>query len=74
MKVTEVVKKECKCGKTGYVKLVDNKVVFDSSNEQCHPMEVDIHILENIVKKHKEDMEHNSYVKSIKRYKKENEV
>ena len=72
MTVTEVYKKECnKCGKVGHLTLVDNKVIFDSSNNQCHPVEFELSILENIIEKHKKQADFKKYAESIKRYKKE---
>jgi hypothetical protein len=74
MKVTDIIKKECKCGKSGSVTLVDNKIVFDSSTDQCHPIEIELDMLEELIKKHKKDVEFKRYLKSIKKYKAENEV
>ncbi len=52
-KLTTVQTVEAKYGRTGYIKLVDNKVLFDTSDKEYGPCEFDLDILEKAIKQHK---------------------
>ena len=54
---TLVIQKEAKWDRVAYLKLVDNKVVFDDSWEEYGPVEFDLSVLENAIIKHKQKIE-----------------
>lgn len=70
MHTTEVIKTEAQWGRNAYLKLVDDKVVFDCSNEEYGPIEFSIKELELALKRHQENQNYHSYVQSIRKYKK----
>jgi hypothetical protein len=51
---TLVIRKEANWDRIAYLKLVDNKVVFDDSMEEYGPIEFDLSILEEAILKHKQ--------------------
>ena len=54
-KLTTVQTVEAKYGRSGYIRLVDDKVVFDTSDEEYGPCEFDLEILEKAIKQHKNE-------------------
>lgn len=52
-KVTLVIEKDVAYSRTGYLKLVNDKVIFDTSDEEYGPLEFDIKELEEKLKAHK---------------------
>jgi hypothetical protein len=54
---TLVIRKEANWDRIAYLKLVDNKVVFDDSMEEYGPIEFDLSILEEAILKHKQKIE-----------------
>lgn len=53
---TEVIKVECNYGRPGILSLIDNNVVFDTSDDEYGPVIFDIKILEDKIKEHKEKL------------------
>ena len=54
---TLVIQKEANWDRIAYLKLKDNKVVFDDSEEEYGPIEFDLSILEEAILKHKQNIE-----------------
>jgi hypothetical protein len=50
-----VYKGEAAWGRSAYLKLIDDKVVFDCSNEEYGPIEFDLKLLIEALKKHKNE-------------------
>ena len=50
---TSVIWKEAKWSRNAYLKLVDNKVVFDTSDGEYGPIEFDLKLLEKAFSDHK---------------------
>jgi len=59
---TLVIQKEAKWDRIAYLKLVDNKVVFDDSWEEYGPIEFDLSILEEAILKHKQKIENENKI------------
>lgn len=55
-KCTEVVKEEVKYGRSGYLKINKNKIIFDTSDGEYGPIEFDLQHLENMIKEHKDKL------------------
>jgi len=53
---TLVIQTEARWDRRAYLKLVDNKVVFDDSQEEYGPIEFDLSILEEAIKQHKQKL------------------
>jgi hypothetical protein len=51
---TLVIRKEANWDRIAYLKLIDNKVVFDDSDGEYGPIEFDLSILEEAILKHKQ--------------------
>lgn len=73
MKVTEVIKTEAAWGRSAYLNLVDNKVIFDCSDEEYCPIEFPIEILQSALEKHSKKTEHQDWLQKILRFRPENE-
>jgi len=58
---TTVYQGEATWGRLAYLKLEDDKVVFDCSNEEYGPIEFDIELLNNALKDHKYVMTQDEY-------------
>lgn len=54
---TLVIKTEANWDRIAYLKLVDNKVIFDDSDEEYGPIEFDLELLEKAILKHKQKIE-----------------
>jgi hypothetical protein len=54
---TLVIKKLANWHRDAYLKLVDDKVIFDDSMEEYGPIEFDLSILEEAILKHKQKIE-----------------
>jgi hypothetical protein len=54
---TLVIQKEANWDRIAYLKLVNDKVVFDDSWEEYGPIEFDLLILEEAILKHKQKIE-----------------
>jgi hypothetical protein len=54
---TLVIKKIANWHRDAYLKLVDDKVIFDDSMEEYGPIEFDLSILEEAILKHKQKIE-----------------
>jgi hypothetical protein len=52
MKVTEVFNTEARWGRDAYIKLIDDKVVFDCSDEEYGPIELPIELLKQAIEEH----------------------
>ena len=57
---TLVIKKEAKWDRIAYLKLIDNKVIFDNSDEEYGPIEFDLETLETIILEHKQKMKNDN--------------
>lgn len=53
---TEVIKKDVNYGRTGYLILDDDKVIFDTSDEEYGPVKFSLSHLEQMIKEHKEKL------------------
>jgi hypothetical protein len=53
IKETLVIRKEARWGRNAYLKLVDNKVIFDDSDSEYGPIEFDLTHLEEAIANHK---------------------
>jgi hypothetical protein len=51
---TLVIQKEANWGRIAYLKLVNDKVIFDDSGEEYGPIKFDLSILEEAILKHKQ--------------------
>jgi hypothetical protein len=54
---TLIIQKEANWGRIAYLKLVNDKVMFDDSGEEYGPIEFDLSILEEAILKHKQKIE-----------------
>lgn len=54
-KETEVFYGEANYGRSTYLYLKDNKVIFDCSDEEYGPVEFDLELLEKAIEKHKKN-------------------
>ena len=54
---TLVIRKEANWSRIAYLKLIDDKVIFDDSDEEYGPIEFDLSILEEAILKHKQNIE-----------------
>ena len=57
---TLVIKKEAKWDRIAYLKLIDNKVIFDDSDEEYGPIEFDLKTLETAILEHKQKMKNDN--------------
>ncbi len=62
---TFVINKEVNYDRTGYMTLVDNNVVFDTSDEEYGPVIFSIEVLEKAIDEHNLKRNHNNF-KEIK--------
>ncbi len=51
---TLVITKEAKWDRIAYLTLIDNKVIFDDSDEEYGPIEFDLETLEKAILEHKQ--------------------
>ena len=51
---TIVTEQDAKYSRNAYLKIVDDKVVFDCSDTEYGPIQVDLELLEEKIKQHKE--------------------
>lgn len=68
MNTTEVIKTEANWNRDAYLKIVDNKVVFDCSDGEYGPIEFDLEQLETAIAQHKKKVNHKSWIEQIKKY------
>lgn len=68
MKKTEVIKTEAAWSRNAYLNLVDNKVVFDCSDEEYGPIEFPIEILETAIVNHRKKIEHEDWLSRLFKY------
>lgn len=54
---TQVVSTKCKWGREGYLEIVGNEVIFDTSDDEYGPVFIDLQLLEDKIKEHKEKLE-----------------
>jgi hypothetical protein len=54
---TLVITAESQWDRPAYLKLVDNKVIFDDSDEEYGPIEFDLETLEKAILEHKQKIE-----------------
>lgn len=54
---TIVIQTMAKWDRRAYLKLVDNKVIFDDSVDEYGPIEFDLSILEKAIEQHKQKLE-----------------
>jgi hypothetical protein len=54
---TIVIQTMAKWDRQAYLKLVDNKVIFDDSVDEYGPIEFDLSILEKAIEQHKQKLE-----------------
>lgn len=54
---TIVIQTMAKWDRRAYLKLVDDKVIFDDSVDEYGPIEFDLSILEEAIKEHKQKLE-----------------
>lgn len=70
MKVTEVIKTDAQWSRDAYLNLVDDKVVFDCSNEEYGPIEFPIHLIEEAIVKHRKKIEHEDWINRLFKFRK----
>ena len=51
---TIVTEQDAKYSRNAYLKIVDDKVIFDCSDTEYGPIQVDLELLEEKIKQHKE--------------------
>lgn len=56
MTETLVIKKEVNYDRTGYLRIVGNKVIFDCSDEEYGPVKFSLELLEEKIKEHKKKL------------------
>ena len=49
---TEVIKKEVNYNRTGYLKIIDSKIIFDTSDEEYGPVKISLKLLKDKIKEH----------------------
>jgi len=54
---TLVIQKEANWDRVAYLKLIDDKVIFDDSMDEYGPIEFDLEILEEAILQHKQKLE-----------------
>jgi len=54
---TLVITKDARWDRIAYLKLIDNKVVFDDSDEEYGPIKFDLETLEKAILEHKQKIE-----------------
>lgn len=69
MKVTEVIKADAQWNRNAYLKFVDDKVVFDCSDEEYGPIEFPISRLKEALELHNKKSEHQDWLQRILKYK-----
>ena len=68
MKVTKVVNTKAEWNRDAYLKLVDNKVIFDCSDGEYGPIEFPIEELQRAIEEHNKKLDSDSWIKSILKY------
>jgi hypothetical protein len=68
MHITEVIKTEANWGRNAYMRLVEDKVIFDCSDEEYGPIEFSLEDLEKAIEKHKKHVNHKSWLDQILKY------
>jgi len=68
MKTTEVLKTKAQWSRNAYLKLVDDKVVFDCSDGEYGPIEFPIEELQKAIEQHNKKLDSDSWIKSIMKY------
>lgn len=53
---TEVIKKDVNYNRTGYLILDNDKVIFDTSDEEYGPVKFSLNHLEQMIKEHKKKL------------------
>jgi hypothetical protein len=53
-KTTQITVREAQYGRSAYIKLVDDQVVFDCSDGEYGPIQFGLELLEEKIKQHKE--------------------
>jgi hypothetical protein len=56
--ITKVVDKEVNYGRNGYLIFENNKVIFDTSDEEYGPITISIQLLKEKLKEHEKNMAH----------------
>ena len=49
---TEIIKKEINYNRTGYLEIIDDKVIFDTSDEEYGPVIISLEFLKEKIKEH----------------------
>jgi hypothetical protein len=68
MKTTEVLKTKAQWSRNAYLKLVDDKVVFDCSDGEYGPIEFPIEELQKAIEQHNKKLDSDNWIKSIMKY------
>ena len=68
MKVTEVLKTKAQWSRNAYLKLVDDKVVFDCSDGEYGPIQFPIEELQKAIEQHNKKLDSDGWIKSILKY------
>lgn len=53
---TSVIEKKIKWDRTGYIEIISNEVIFDTSDDEYGPVYFDLELLEQKIKEHKEKL------------------
>jgi flagellar biosynthesis chaperone FliJ len=68
MHITEVIKTEANWGRNAYLRIVEDKIEFDCSDEEYGPIEFPLDALEKAIEKHKKNVNHKSWLEQILKY------
>jgi hypothetical protein len=68
MHITEVMKSDARYSRHAYLKFVDDKVIFDCSDEEYGPIEFPIEELERALEKHRKSENHKTWLSRILKY------
>jgi len=68
MHITEVIKTKANWNRNAYMRLVEDKVIFDCSDEEYGPIEFSLEDLEKAIEKHKKNVNHKSWLEQILKY------
>lgn len=68
MNTTEVIKTDAQWSRDAYLKLVDDKVLFDCSDGEYGPIEFDLETLERAIESHKKRQHDKNWLSRIMRY------
>lgn len=60
--ITEVIQKNIKYGREGYLTIINNDVIFDASDEEYGPIKFDLSILKQAINDHEEKIKTNTQV------------